>query len=358
LKQRVLIFTTAYKPLIGGAELALEEVTKRLPEVFFDIITARFSDAPVYENRDNVAIYRVGSKWSLPLLGAIAGLKLAQKHSYAAFHAFQASYGAMAGALLSLIKPAVPFIVTLQEGKNLPLQNIFIKIARNLILKRASKITAISEYLANFAKKVNSRAEIIVIPNGVNVAKFSIFNFQFSKKQKTVITISRLVPKNGIDILIKAMKNLPYRLVIVGDGIERQKLINLARNLGVADRVDFIGPVPNKIICDYLQCAFVFTRPSRSEGLGTAFLEAMAAGVPVIGTPVGGIPDFLKHEETGLLVPTENPEELAKAITRIYDDSILREKLAANGFALVKEKYDWDKIAKQYYETLYRHSGI
>jgi len=353
---RVLIFTTAYKPLIGGSELALEEIAKRLPDVFFDIITAQYGDAPAYESRDNVAIHRIGSKWSLPLLGAIQGLKLAQEHSYATFHAFQASYGAVAGALLSLVKPSVPFAVTLQEGKNLPVQNIFIKIVRNLVLKRASKITAISNYLANFARKVNSEAQIAVIPNGVNAGKFKTKNEK--RKTNSIITISRLVPKNGVDILIRALFVIRYSLFVIGDGPERKKLENLARDLGVANRVDFIGSVPNEKISEYLRRAFVFARPSRSEGLGTAFLEAMAAGVPIIGTPVGGIPDFLKHEETGLLVPTENPEELAKAITRIYDDDALREKIVTNALALVKEKYDWDKIAKQYYETLYNNSGI
>src|SRR3989344_1505514 len=209
---RVLIFTTAYKPLIGGSELALEEIAKRLPDVFFDIITAQYGDAPAYESRDNVAIHRIGSKWSLPLLGAIQGLKLAQEHSYATFHAFQASYGAVAGALLSLVKPSVPFAVTLQEGKNLPVQNIII--------------------------------------------------------------ISRLVPKNGVDILIRALFVIRYSLFVIGDGPERKKLENLARDLGVANRVDFIGSVPNEKISEYLRRAFVFARPSRSEGLGTAFLEA------------------------------------------------------------------------------------
>src|SRR3989344_9058458 len=121
---RVLVFTPAYKPLIGGSELALEEVMRRLPGIFFDVITPRTGNAPIYETSDNVAIHRIGSKWTLPVLGAMKGLKLSKKHSYVAFHAFQASYGAAAGTLLSLFHPSVPFTITLQEGKNLPVQNI------------------------------------------------------------------------------------------------------------------------------------------------------------------------------------------------------------------------------------------
>jgi len=84
------------------------------------------------------------------------------------------------------------------------------------------------------------------------------------------------------------------KLLIVGDGPQREELFNLADELGVKDKVEFAGTIPNQDIYKYLAASFVFVRPSLSEGLGTAFLEAMAAGLPIVGTPVGGIPDFLK----------------------------------------------------------------
>jgi len=87
-------------------------------------------------------------------------------------------------------------------------------------------------------------------------------------------------------------------------------------------------------------------RPSRSEGLGVSFLEAMAAGLPIIGTPVGGIPDFLKDGETGLFTKVDDPEDLAKKIELLFSDEALRQKLVRNGRKLVEEKYQWSKIAR------------
>ena len=104
----------------------------------------------------------------------------------------------------------------------------------------------------------------------------------------------------------------------------------------------------------YLKTADLFVRSSRSEGLGNAFIEAMAAGLPIIGTPVGGIPDFLKDGETGLFCEVDNPKNLAEKIMLLLNNGELREKLIKNGLELVREKYDWNNIIKKFreiYET-------
>ena len=106
----------------------------------------------------------------------------------------------------------------------------------------------------------------------------------------------------------------------------------------------------------YLSAADVFARPSLSEGLGSAFLEAMAAGLPVIGTAVGGIPDFLKDpsthsgQATGLFCNVNDPWDLAEKIKTLLTDRELRTKLIDNGRKLVAEKYDWDIIAEKFEE--------
>ncbi len=104
----------------------------------------------------------------------------------------------------------------------------------------------------------------------------------------------------------------------------------------------------NELLPTHLSMADIFVRPSLSEGLGTAFLEAMAAGLPIIGTPVGGIPDFLKDGETGLFCKVANPKDLAEKIVRILKDEQLREKITENARALLAEKYDWDIIANKF----------
>ncbi len=136
-----------------------------------------------------------------------------------------------------------------------------------------------------------------------------------------------------------------YKLLILGSGPEEQNLKNLASELGVADKVDFLGHVEPDEVPSYLLQSTIFARASRSEGLGNSFLEAMAAGLPVIGTNVGGIPDFLRDGETGLFVKVDDPKDLAEKLDRLSRDRNLREKLIANGKRLVSEKYTWDIIA-------------
>ena len=109
----------------------------------------------------------------------------------------------------------------------------------------------------------------------------------------------------------------------------------------------FLGLVLPDQVPKYLAISDIFVRPSISEGLGNVFLEAMAVGVPIIGTPVGGIPDFLKHEETGLFCKPNNPKSIAEAVKKILENKELQEKLIDNGKELVKRKYDWDIIAEQ-----------
>ncbi|MBX4206384.1 glycosyltransferase family 4 protein [Candidatus Parcubacteria bacterium] len=94
-----------------------------------------------------------------------------------------------------------------------------------------------------------------------------------------------------------------------------------------------------------LREADIFVRPSLSEGQGISFIEAMAAGLPVVATPVGGITDFLKDGGTGLFAKPGDPASIAEAVKRLIGDSALREKVRKNALELVREKYDWSLIA-------------
>ena len=121
--------------------------------------------------------------------------------------------------------------------------------------------------------------------------------------------------------------------------------------LNLGNRVLFLGHINHSDLPKYYSMADVFVRPSLSEGLGNVFLEAMAMGLPVIGTPVGGIPDFLEDRKTGLFCEASNPQDIAKKIKEILEDKELRKTLVENGLRLVQEKYDWDEIAQQMKEV-------
>lgn len=367
-QKRVLILTTAYLPQVGGSELAIKNITDRLPGIWFDLITSRpFKNLPEHEKIANVNVYRVGKLFSrlsfllpknfLPVAIFFKACRLIRKHgTYDVIHAYQASQAAGGGWLLKWIYPRIPLVITVQEGKVLSRQSWLIKFFRHLVFKKADRVTAISNYLAEYVKTQNYKIPISIIPNGVNLEQFPVSSFQFTvkdKKENTIITVSRLVEKNGIKDLIEAMaivvKEIPYaKLKIIGSGPLEKDLKFQVKSLNLENNVEFFGEISNKSLPEYLYSADVFVRPSLSEGLGTAFLEAMAAGLPVIGTPVGGIPDFLKNGETGLFCKVNDPEDLADKIVKILNDGPLRERITNNAHELVEEKYDWNKIAAEF----------
>lgn len=171
--------------------------------------------------------------------------------------------------------------------------------------------------------------------------------------EKIIISTSRLVKKNGLDSLIRAVAlsindDISCRLIIIGEGPERDYLQSLINNLDLNEKVALIGYLDQAPMINYLKKADIFVRPSRSEGLGNSFLEAMAMGIPVIGTPVGGIIDFLQDGETGLYCAVDDPSTIAAAIKKLLTDKALREKIVTNAYQLVRDHYRWELIAKQY----------
>jgi glycosyltransferase involved in cell wall biosynthesis len=140
--------------------------------------------------------------------------------------------------------------------------------------------------------------------------------------------------------------------LILGTGKLEAKLKQLVAQLQLAHRVQFLGHVDHRRLPTYLQLSDVFVRPSRSEGLGSSFLEAMAAGLPVVATPVGGIPDFLHDGQTGLFCKLNDAVDLSQQIKRLLADQSLRERVITNGKNIVAQRYDWNMIASNIGELL------
>ncbi len=359
------VFSLAYEPFSGGAEIALKEIACRSND-HFTIFTHRFDRSwPDLSEIKNVKIIRLGvggsAKSTADYYGHFWG-KLAyimrawrsaekehRLHKFTAIWAMMASYGGLAALLFKLRHPSIPMLLTLQEGDSerhiLSRVGLFYPLWK-LIFKKANYIQAISGYLADFARRHGAICPIEIVPNGVDVEKFKVE----SSKLKVIITTSRLVSKNGVDILIQAfakLKNQDYKLRILGDGPERERLAKLARDLGVSSRTSFLGQVSIEKIPEHLASAEIFVRASRSEGLGNSFLEAMSAGLPIIGTPVGGIPDFLRDGETGIFTKVDDPSDLAEKIKLLLEDGNLRDRIASNGRKLVLDNYSWDRIVSK-----------
>ncbi|OGZ47229.1 MAG: hypothetical protein A3J54_01325 [Candidatus Ryanbacteria bacterium RIFCSPHIGHO2_02_FULL_45_13b] len=372
-KQYVIIFSTAYLPFLGGAEIAVKEITDRLHDMNFILITARMRHhLPSRERIGNIEVYRVGM--GIPFLDKVLSPFLAAWHVFilrrrihvCLFWSVMVSYITITPVLLKMVGLCrnTPFLLTLQEGDS---ETHIVKGRFGLVaywwrmsLYYANSVHVISAWLEKIARGFGYRGAIFVIPNGVDVAKFQISDFNPSVK--IIITTSRLVEKNAIDVLIKAFAKVheifpDVRLHIVGDGPLRSSMEILAHTLQVDAAITFLGTMPNEEVPEQLAAAYMFVRPSRSEGLGISFLEAMAAGVPIIATPVGGIVDFLKDEETGLVCKVDDPQDLAIQIKKLFTNEALYMRLQENGRRLVEERYNWDMIAERM-KTMFKNLCI
>lgn len=364
--KKILIFSTAYKPLVGGAEIAVAEIAKRLSsDYLFFMITYRFDkNLPAYEHEGSLEIHRLGSgtvldRWLLfPFLAFWKAREIHVRHRIDLMWGVMVSYATIGAYFLKLFHPRLPLLLTLQEGD--PVEHLtygklgLLGFWWKLLVRKADYIQAISSYLADIAVSKGARNRIAVVPNGVNVEHFSAPSdpptlekyrqfFGFTEGDYIIVTVSRLAAKNAVDVIIRALTHLDSRvkLLIVGTGELKKQLQDLAGTLNLSGRVIFVGQVTHRELPDYLHLAKVFVRPSRSEGLGNAFLEAMAAGVPVVGTSVGGIRDFLKDGETGMVCQPDDASGLAERINRLQSDQALARKLSESASAFVRSRYDW-----------------
>lgn len=363
---KILIFSVAYLPFVGGAEIAVKEITDRIKNIEFHMITVNLDGKQRKEEKvGNVYVYRVCSgnfgKFLFPFIGVWKAVSLHRVHHFSATWSIMANYAGFAALFFKYLKPKLPFILTLQEGDPIGYikkQIWFVYPLFTQIFRKANRIQSISHYLEDFAKSMGAKAPIMVIPNGVNVSLFSQeypaqvlenLKMRLGKRPGDIflVTASRLVTKNGIGDVVNALPFLStnIKFLIIGLGPLAYEIKNLADKLGVLDRVIFTGFIDHNELPKYLKISDIFIRPSLSEGMGNSFIEAMASGIPVIATQVGGIPDFLLEGETGLYCGVQNPQSVAEQVMRLVDTPELAKVVIKNAKKLVIERYEWDLVA-------------
>lgn len=377
MKPKVFIFTTSYHPFIGGAEIAIADITRRLKDRFdFYIVTARMRRGlPSLERRPEGTVIRLGlgtglDKWLLPLLVCTKLNLMHQARPGAVIVGVDISQGAVAAAFYKFLYPSSHFIFNIQYGygeERISRGRLgAIGLAFRFILLRADYVTAISNYLLDLTRKYGYQGPAEVVHNGVDLEKFKTQSKRrktITHNQKVIITTSRLVPKNGIDTLLQALaevkKTIPdIRCHIIGDGPELERLGLQAVSYKLQANVKFLGSIPHQEIPRHLRGAHVFVRPSRSEGMGNSFVEALAAGLPIIGTPVGGITDIIRNGETGLFCRVDDPQDVAEKIKLIIADEKTSRALVEAGRHMVEERFSWDKIADRYGKIFSRQTRL
>jgi N-acetyl-alpha-D-glucosaminyl L-malate synthase BshA len=223
-------------------------------------------------------------------------------------------------------------------------------------------VTSVSEFLRNKTISVfGTQRHIEVIRNFVDTSRFfpraeKDCNAHYAPQgEKIVAHLSNFRPvKNVIGVVhmfARLRQRMPAKLLMIGDGPQTAEAFSLAKTLGVADDVRFLG---NREDVDQILCAAdAFLLPSNYEAFGLAALEAMACGVPVVASRVGGVPELISDGETGFLVGPDDYEEGADRLHQILSDPATAKRLRDNGLSSVREKFTAEAVVPLY-EDFYR----
>lgn len=193
------------------------------------------------------------------------------------------------------------------------------------------------------------------IHNAVDMTEFEPDGPGELQRGQHILCIALHHPRKAIDVLIKAFKifsqnHTEVELWLVGDGPITGQLEDLVHQLGLTERVKFLGGQDRPSVRKLLrQCSFLVL-PSRDEPFGIAILEAFASRKPVVASAVGGIPEIIENGKNGILVKPENPQALCDAMTTVWNDRGLAERLACAGYATVKQNFQWEIAAARYEE--------
>ncbi|RMG37270.1 MAG: glycosyltransferase family 1 protein [Gammaproteobacteria bacterium] len=226
------------------------------------------------------------------------------------------------------------------------------KIRRRLA--HIDQVLAPSEELCEATRAGGYGGMVEFIPNGVDTAVFQPGesplrrDWDLAADETVILLARRLVEKNGVIVLARAMAHLadlPVRLVVAGDGPERGAMERILGEAGMLDRTLFLGSVANARMPDVYRAADISVLPSFMEATSITGLESMACGLPLVGTRVGGIPALIAEGETGLLVPPGDPEALAQALRELVVDPERRQTMGQWARERAETEFSWRQIA-------------
>ena len=376
---KICLVTHFFPPHIGGIEKVAEEQCKRLSKLGYQVsVLTSTTDTQNEHSREGIHLFsyptlnileRVGLPYPVPLFKAyriftdvIRKCDLVHVHG----HPYISSYMACKIAK----KHKKPLILT-QHNTFIDFQS-WLNILEHLndwcvgstVLKDADRVITVSRKTMEYVLKLGAgKSKTSVMYNGVDQNFFYPMNKEKSRdklglpeNKMLILTVRRLVYKNGLDTLIKSAsllaRDFPNLLfIVIGNGPDRKFIANRIRQLGVNENVRLAGFVPEELLPLYYNAADYFVIPSSSgEGLPLVLLEAMACGLPVIATTVGGTPEIIKDMVNGALVPPRNQEALAQAISKLLSLKKESQAIRIENRKTVEANLNWDKNVRQLIE--------
>ncbi|MCX6707344.1 MAG: glycosyltransferase family 4 protein [Candidatus Woesearchaeota archaeon] len=370
---RILVLNYEFPPLGGGAAPVAYSTAKELVKKGnkVDVVTMGYKGLPAHEKKDGMNIYRVkclrkskATCNSFEMLTYVVHAfffcrKLLKENNkknkeYDLNHThFIIPTGVVSYLLKKLNK--LPYVIT-SHGSDVPgynpdkfqLQHIILKPFWKRIIRNSERIITPSDYLQDLIKKsisFSKTGSIKTIQNGVYLQ-----NFRPGKKKKSILMVSRLVPRKGFQHAIKAMQGTgidrKYEVNIVGDGPMLDELKRLSKEQNV--RVKFWGWLDNnsKELKKLYAESSIYILPSSKENSSIALLEAMAAKMAIITTDISGCPETVG--DAAILIRPESPEDIRKALLKITNDEALEKELQEKAYKRVSENFTWEIIAERY----------
>jgi glycogen(starch) synthase len=373
---RLLFVNYEFPPIGGGAAYASLAIAREFVVLGhrIDFLTAGVCGKSYVENIDGIQVHRIrtyrrgihdsGVFGALSFV-ALATTKLRSLARQNRYDAYLYYFGLPTG-FLSLLPGAHrgrPYIISLR-GSDVPgydpgltWQHRLLRPITRRIWLSAHRVVANSHSLRGLALSWMPETAIDVICNGAAPPTAFSIHKPIGKAVR-ILTVSRLIARKGLDTLIMALARTQREdlsLEIAGEGPARDALTQLAATAGVAHRVRFHGFVEHTSLTALYAQADIFVLASVTESCSMALLEAMAAGLPVIATRVGGTVEVVKHESNGLLVAPTSIDELSAALNTLAGNALLRERFAAANRVLTREQFSWSAVARRY-EAIFNES--
>jgi len=369
---KVLIVTNDFPPRRGGIQSFVHALATRLPADGVVVYAPAWDGAAAFDAQQPFPVIRHSGSLMLPVrpVARRAAALLAEHRCDTVLFGAAAPLGLLAPGLRAAGARRIVGITHGHEAGWAALPG-----ARSL-LRRIGEHTDALTYLGEYFRVRLARAltpqaaeRLVRLAPGVDTTVFrpgpggeAIRARLGLAGRPVVLCVSRLVPRKGQDTLIRAWPRVlaaraaaggpAPALLIVGDGTYRKELDRLARRLGVAGSVRFTGPVPEADLPGYYAAADIFAMPCRTrrggldvEGLGIVYLEASAAGLPVIGGDSGGAPDAIEPGESGYVVPGRDLGALVSRLTALLADPAAAAAMGEKGQAWIHREWRWDLVA-------------
>jgi N-acetyl-alpha-D-glucosaminyl L-malate synthase BshA len=344
---------------IGGAEIATYNIAKYLAKRGHEVHIITSSESGILnQEQQNFYIHtikrgKVRFIRFLPFLIRI--LAVLRKIKPDIIHAQTIGMGIVGFLAKKFFK--IPYIVYGRGSEvylSWPLKNQVSK----LVFRHADAVIALTEDMKKLLQRFCNR-EVYVIPNGIELDRFSnlpkkeevLSKIGIDKQENVIIFVGRLCYVKGVKYLIQAMniitkENRKVKLLIIGDGEERQNLENFVKELNLENNVIFLGNFHNEKIPEYMSASDIFVLPSLSEGFPVVILEAMACGLPIVATNVGGIPYIIKERENGFLVMPKNAEQIAEKVLYLIENKNILKEISENNKERVKD-YNLNNVVEK-----------